>query len=89
VTIERIRNALKDPLKVIESKHSKRACLFYSVEFKDEKTGEPLYFCAVVAVLGDGKGKLETAYETTYIKKGTVLFEKGERGYGVPAKEKK
>lgn len=78
VTIERVRGALKAPFKVVESKHSKRACLFYSLEFRDEATDEARYFCVVVGVLGDGKGKMETAYETTYVKKGKVLFERGE-----------
>jgi hypothetical protein len=77
VTIERISKALMRPFKVVQSKYSNRACLFYSFELVDDHFGK-IYFCVVVGVLGAGKGKLETAYETTFIKKGNVLFERGE-----------
>jgi hypothetical protein len=75
VSIERIRNSLNNPIKVIQSKKSNRVCLFYTVEIEDPELGT-IYFCVVVGVTGPAKGKLETAYETTYIKNGTVLFEK-------------
>jgi hypothetical protein len=75
VTIERIKNTVKNPIKVVQSKRNNGACLFYNFEMDDPEFGK-VYFCVVVGVLGDGKGKMETAYETTFIKKGTVLFDK-------------
>lgn len=78
VTIDRIKNALNDPIQVIQSKTSNRACLFYNLEVEDHPEFGKIYFCVVVGVLNDGKGKMETAYEANYIKKGTVLFNKGE-----------
>ncbi len=77
VTLERIQKALKSPVKIVESKHSKRSCLFYNLELKDDPIFGDIYFCVVVAVLKEGSGKMETAYETTYVKKGKVLFETG------------
>lgn len=76
VTIERIKTSLKNPIKVVQSKKSNRACLFYNLEIKNDPDFGTIYFCVVVGVLGDGKGKMETAYETTVVKKGTILFEK-------------
>lgn len=76
VTIERIKKSLKSPIKVVQSKKSNRACLFYNLEIENDPEFGTIYFCVVVGVLGDGKGKMETAYETTYMKSGTVLFEK-------------
>ncbi len=76
VTMERIKKSLLKPVKVVQSKKSNRVCLFYSLEIKNDPDFGPIYFCVVVGVLGDGKGKMETAYETTVIKKGTILFEK-------------
>jgi hypothetical protein len=78
VSLERVRNALRNPIKVIKSKKSNRVCLFYSLEVQDEQFGT-IYFCVVVGVLGKGVGKLETAYETTYIKSGDVLLDKGAK----------
>ncbi len=78
VTLEKVRTALKNPIKVIKSKKSHRVCLFYSLEVQDEQFGK-IYFCVVVGVTGKGRGKMETAYETTYIKDGDVLLEKGGR----------
>jgi hypothetical protein len=78
VTLEKVRTALKNPIKVIKSKKSNRVCLFYSLEVQDEHFGK-IYFCVVVGVTGKGRGKMETAYETTYIKDGDVLLEKGGR----------
>ena len=75
VSIEKVRKTIKEPFKVVESKKSNRACLFYSFEVEGEK-GETTYFCVVISVLGDGKGKMETAYETTFIKTGKVLHDK-------------
>ena len=75
VSIERIRGALKAPLKVIKSKWSNRACLFYSLELDNHPTFGKVYFCVVVGVDGSGKGKMETAYETTDIKSGEILYE--------------
>ena len=76
VTLERILNALKKPVKVVKSKRSHRVCLFYSLEIEDEQFGT-IYFCVVVGVISKGCGKMETAYETTYIKDGDVLLNKG------------
>ncbi len=78
VSIERIKEALKNPIRIIKSQHSARACLFYKLEIKDDPQFGNIYFCVVVGVLGQGLGKMETAYETTYIKKGEVLFPKGD-----------
>jgi hypothetical protein len=75
VSLDKIKTALKDPFKVIESKKSSRVCLFYSIPILDLTFGQ-IYFAVVVGVTGPGKGKLETAYETTYIKSGTVLWSK-------------
>jgi len=76
VTLDRIRQALESPGQVIESQKSNRVCLFYSIGVKDREFGL-IYFCVVVGVVRAGKGKLETAYETSYIKNGKVLFKKG------------
>ena len=76
VTLDRVRNALKNPIKIVKSKKSNRVCLFYSFEVQDEQFGT-IYFCVVVGVTGAGQGKMETAYETTYIKDGDVLLDKG------------
>lgn len=76
VTLNKITETLVAPYKVIESKRSARACLFYSVVIEDQDC-ETRYFCVVVGVLASGKGKLETAYETTYIKSGKILFSQG------------
>jgi hypothetical protein len=76
VTLERIRVTLKNPMKVIQSKRSNRVCLFYKLEIAVHPDFGKIYFCVVVGVLGEGKGKLETAYETTVIKLGTTLYDK-------------
>jgi len=78
VSLERVRNALRNPIKVVKSKKSNRVCLFYSLEVQDEQFGT-IYFCVVVGVLGNCIGKLETAYETDYIKSGEVLLDKGAK----------
>lgn len=78
VSIERIKEALMKPVKVIKSQHSERVCLFYNLEIKDDPVFGNIYFCVVVGVMGNGVGKMETAYETTYIKKGQPLFPQGE-----------
>lgn len=75
VTIDKVKATLKDPSKVIQSKTSTNACLFYSVEIKMSES-ESLYFCVVVAVVGSGKGKLVTAYDADFIKTGTELYSK-------------
>ena len=72
VTIERIKASLKSPIKVVQSKKSNRACLFYNLEIENDPDFGTIYFCVVVGVLGDGKGKMETAYETTLVKTGKV-----------------
>jgi len=78
VTLDNVRTVLQQPVRVVESKHSKNACLFYSFEDVNEQTGEKHYFCVVVAVIGSGIGKMETAYQTTFMKFGKVIFEKGK-----------
>ena len=78
VTIERIRKALIEPVKVVQSQWSKTACLFYNLEIKDDPDFGNIFFCVVVGVTGQGKGKMETAYETTVTKNGTVLLENKE-----------
>jgi hypothetical protein len=75
VTIEKIRQTLKKPSRVIQSKNSDQVCLFYSLKVETEDS-QILYFCVVIAVVMSGKGKLVTAYETDFIKTGTLLFSK-------------
>ncbi|MFN8944971.1 MAG: hypothetical protein ACK5WZ_10155 [Pseudobdellovibrionaceae bacterium] len=75
VTIDKVKATLKDPSKVIQSKSSANACLFYSVEIKISES-ESLYFCVVIAVIGFGKGKLVTAYDADFMKTGTELYSK-------------
>lgn len=75
VTIEKVRGTLRDPSKVIQSKSSANACLFYSLAVNISET-EILYFCVVVAVTGSGKGKLVTAYDADFIKTGIELYSK-------------
>lgn len=76
VTLDRIRKALESPVKVVKSKKSNRVCLFYTLEVADDSNFGKVYFCVVVGVLGAGIGKMETAYETTVIKTGHVLYSK-------------
>lgn len=81
VNIDKIKESLTNPYRVVKSKKSNVACLFYSIELVEEvEGGEPkrTYFCVVVRVLSDGKGKVETAYETTYMKTGDILHQKKE-----------
>ena len=77
VSIERIRKTLKSPIKVVKSKKSNRACLFYTLEIENDPVFGTIFFCVVVVVLREGQGKMETAYETTFIKTGEILFSKG------------
>ncbi len=76
VTLDRIQNALERPIKVMKSKKSNRVCLFYTLEVEDDPNFGKIYFCVVVGVIGPGIGKMETAYETTVIKSGHVLYAK-------------
>lgn len=75
VTIEKIRQTLKNPSKVIQSRNSNNVCLFYSMEIKSNDN-KVLYFCVVVAAIFKEKGKLITAYDTDFLKTGTILFSK-------------
>lgn len=50
VTLDKISETLMAPCKVIESKRSARACLFYSVVIEDQDC-ETRYFCVVVGVI--------------------------------------
>ncbi len=70
VTLEEIRNCIKQPDFVIESLQGKNACLFYEMKIKDD------YFVVVVHVAGNAIGEIRTAYRATYLKKGKVLFKK-------------
>ncbi len=80
VTIERIRMALTDPVKIVQSKRNNRVCLFYNLEIENDPDFGKIYFCVIVGVIREGKGKMETAYETTYIKNGNILYEKKNGG---------
>lgn len=73
VTIEKVKETLKDPAKVVQSKTSGNACLFYSFEIKISDT-ESIYFCVVVTVQASGLGRMITAYDADFIKTGNVLF---------------
>jgi hypothetical protein len=75
VTIDRVKETLKDPSKVIQSKSSASTCLFYSFEVRISEL-EAVYFCVVVAVIGAGQGKMITAYEADFMKTGKELFSK-------------
>jgi hypothetical protein len=70
VTLDAIRNCIQQPDLVIRSVQGKNACLFYEMKIQDE------YFVVVVHVIESGTGEIKTAYKTTYIKNGTVLFKK-------------
>ena len=78
VTLDKIKNALVDPFKVIQSKHSNKTCLFYSFSYEDPKLGF-INFCVVVEVTGPGKGKILTAYEANFIKSGKILYNKEDK----------
>ncbi|MCB9061885.1 MAG: hypothetical protein H6622_10215 [Halobacteriovoraceae bacterium] len=73
VTAEKIEQALQKPLEVRASRHSSKACLFYSFEYFDE-FGVRVFFCVVVEVLAPGEGNMVTAYETEKLKKGETLY---------------
>ena len=73
---EKIKAALKNPIRVVLSKNNRNVCLFYSIEIKTSEN-ETIYFCVVVAVTQVGIGKLVTAYEADFIKSGKVLYVKG------------
>lgn len=70
VTLDEIRNCVQRPDLIIESIQGKNACLFYEMKIKDD------YFVVVVHVAGNAIGEIRTAYRTTYIKKGKILFKK-------------
>ena len=78
VTIDKVRETLKNPMKVVQSKSSKNACLFYSIEIKLSET-ESIYFCVVVGVTESRVGKLITAYDADFMKTGKELYSKGEK----------
>ncbi|MBF0316255.1 MAG: hypothetical protein HQK52_22750 [Oligoflexia bacterium] len=77
VSLDRIRKTLQEPMRVIKSLSNNNVCLFYALEINDPEFGV-IYFCVVVSVLGKGSGKLVTAYETTYIKKGEPYVNKNQ-----------
>jgi len=76
VTLVKVKDTLKDPSRVVQSKSSSNACLFYSVEIKISET-ESIYFCVVVAAVAQGNGKMITAYEADFMKTGQELYSKG------------
>jgi hypothetical protein len=73
VTIEKVKDTLKDPEKVIQSRNSGNACLFYSIQI-GIRGAEDLFFCVVVAITSSGIGKMVTAYDADFIKTGKVLY---------------
>jgi hypothetical protein len=75
VTLDKVKETLKDPEKVIQSKSSGNACLFYSVEVKVSET-ESLFFCVVVGVKKSGVGRMITAYDADFMKSGKELYSK-------------
>ncbi|UXR63779.1 hypothetical protein EZJ49_11960 [Bdellovibrio bacteriovorus] len=75
VTIQRVKETLSAPSRVVQSKSSNNACLFYSIEIKGNDV-ENIFFCVVVAVKDSGVGKIITAYETDFMKTGKELFSK-------------
>lgn len=78
MTLDKVRETLKDPARVIQSRNSKNACLFYSIAIKGGDT-ESIYFCVVVGVTDSGIGKLITAYDADFMKTGKELYSKGEK----------
>ena len=78
VTLDKVRSTLMAPARVIQSKSSGNACLFYSVEIKLSDT-ERIYFCVVVGVVGAGFGKMITAYDADFMKTGKSMYSKGEK----------
>ena len=79
VTIEKVREAVIKPAQVIQSRKNNLVCLFYSSGLMSKEFGT-IYFCVVVRILLKGSGKLETAYETNYIKSGINLLCSKKRG---------
>ena len=73
VTLLEIRNCIEHPDLVIKSIQGKNACLFYEMKIKDD------YFVTAVHITGAGAGEVKTAYKTTYVKKGTILFKKEKK----------
>jgi hypothetical protein len=72
-SIDKIKETLKSPSKVIQSKSSGNTCLFYSIENKISDI-ESLFFCVVVAVIANRNGKMITAYDADFMKTGKVLY---------------
>jgi hypothetical protein len=78
VTLGKVKETLKDPEKVIQSKSSGSSCLFYSVEIKI-RDSESLFFCVVVGVMKSGVGRMITAYDTDFMKSGKELYSRKVR----------
>jgi hypothetical protein len=73
VTQAEIGACIENPDKVIQSLVGVNGCLFYQKRIIDE------YFVVVVHTTGSGTGDVKTAYKATYVKKGTVLFDKEKK----------
>lgn len=72
INLDKIKNTLANPSRVIESKKQNGSCLFYSM--KIENNDGEIYICVVVATTIAGKGKMITAYESDRYKDGKVLY---------------
>ena len=70
VTMDQIQSCVENPDKVIASLQGNNGCLFYEKKDQDD------YFVVVVHTTGTLTGEVRTAYKSTYIKKGKVLFDK-------------
>lgn len=73
VTLFKIKGCITQPDFIVKSMWCEHSCLFYKIKMRHE------YFVCVVEVVGQGKAYLRTAYETTSIKNGKVLFQKGSQ----------
>jgi hypothetical protein len=70
VSLDKIKSCIETPDKVIQSLRGKNACLFYQIKMAD------YFFVVVVHVTSAGAGEIKTAYESTYVKTGKVLYSK-------------
>lgn len=75
VTVERIESAVTNPDLVILSQKNSYTILLYKLEGQQYE-GEDLFFSVVVKKNSSGPASVVTAYETTKIKKGEVLYKK-------------
>lgn len=76
ITMDQIRETLLDPLEVRRSRHKHGSELYYSHAFKKER-----FTCVVVKLnTADGNNYVETAYTSSKIKAGEVIFSKEMKG---------